>query len=479
MKRSIEKAAAGPFPEEYPATYLSRAHQQLAEHAAKQPEEVLRTAYGELRALNQSTLSRAQPWPVLLPREKMEAYATVATDLVRLLLDLPHRVFRLDPERLREFYRIDLDQARLIATLVDSTDILASATARGDFLETEKGLQCLEINVGGGLGGWSVGVWTQSYLEAPLVRDFLAEGDVRFSYRIPARIVLRRILEESAPLATDGQVNIAFVVPTEDLLVGTGRWAEDYAAEYRAVLAGCEEHDGEAITCCIDALREEGRTLCFEDRRIHAVVEACDGNLTRPVLSALLAGAVRVYNGPVNRVLADKLNLALLSEMVDSDLLSPAEQRLVRHHVPWTRRVSAEFVDFEGERHYLPDLLEDRRERMVLKPGYSGHGENVLIGSETSGGRWAEAIEQALDEGGWVAQELLEGLTCHFPVDDDPRRLPQPHDVVWGLLTCGTDFAGCFVRLMPRGGHRVINSAQGACVGVVLEVEEGAVPPSQ
>lgn len=452
--------------------FLSRAHRQFVGYLERQPEELLRAGYASLYALDVSTLCRAQPWPVFLPRSTVRTFESAAVGLARILLDLPRRVFGNDPARFQEFYRIGADQAQLIATLIDTTDILDIATARGDFLETADGLKCLELNVGGGLGGWSVGAWTRSYLAEPLIRGFLEQSGLDVSFTLPSEVVFRHLLAEVAPLAEDGEVNVAFAVPSAETLVGTGRWAEDYESEYRAILASRGDLGGSAVTCPIADLREEGRGLRFGGRRIHAVVEACNGEITRPVLSALMAGTVRVFNGPVTRVLADKLNLALLSELVDSDLLSAAERETVRAHVPWTRRVSAEFVDFEGERAYLPDLLCDRQERMVVKPGFSAHGEEVFIGPGTSREAWAQVVERALGEEGWVVQEFLDGTTYLFQVDDDPQRPPAAHDLVWGLLTFGDRYAGCFVRLMARGGHGVINAARGACVGAVLEVDE-------
>jgi len=453
--------------------FLSRAHQHFAEYIEGQPEEFLRLSYASLCALDDSTLCRAQPWPVFLPLARAEMFESAAVGLARILLDLPRRIFDNDPARFEEFYQLDEDQARLIATLIHATDILSSATARGDFVETADGLKCLEFNVGGGLGGWSVGAWTRTYLANPLIRGFLESSGLEVTWRIPAQVVFRHILEEAGPLADQGEFNVAFVVPAEEMLTGTGCWAEDYEREYRTVLASRPDLTGSATTCCITELHEGRGGLRFRDRRIHAVVEACDGNLTLPVISALVAGTVRVYNGPVNRVLGDKLNLALLSELVDSDLLNSAEQETVRAHVPWTRRVSAEFVDWKGERAYLPDLLCEQQEKMVVKAGYSAHGDEVFIGPATPRQAWVQIVGRALENQGWVVQEFLQGTTYDFQVDDDPQRPTSPHDLIWGLLTYGEQYAGCFVRLMARGGHGVINAARGACVGAVLEVDEG------
>jgi hypothetical protein len=453
--------------------FLSRTHRRFAEYVERQPEELLRSSYASLYALDDATFCLAQPWPVFLSRSKIRAFESTAVSVARILLDLPRRVFDNDPARFQEFYRIDGVQAKLIATLIDTTDILAKATARGDYLETADGLKCVEFNVSGSLGGWFAGAWTRSYLAEPLIRDFLEESGLALTYRDPARDFLRYLLADARPLVDDGEFNVALVVSSEESLSKPGSSAGLRVDEdYDAVLASHPDLSGSILVSPALALRLEGDVLRLGDDRVHVVVEACDDEYPPSVLTALEAGTVRVYNGPVQRVLGDKLNLAVLSEFADSDLWTAEEQEIIRAHVPWTRRVSTEFVEFEGQRVYLPDLLSDEQERMVIKPGDAAHGDDVFIGAATSREEWLEIVERAVGDRGWVAQEYLEGRPFLFQADDDPRRPPCAHDLVWGLLTFGEQYGGCFVRLMARGGPGVINAARGACIGAVLEVEE-------
>lgn len=454
--------------------YLSHAHESFAQFVAQQPEDALRRSYEALYTSNRSTLSKLEPWPVFVSKSRAQMLATVATDLARILLQVPRRVFDNDPARFEEYYQLGEDAAQMIASVIDLTDILSSATARGDFLETADGIKCLEWNVTGGLGGWSAGVWTRGALGDPMIHDFLAQSGLETTFEDPLQAVLRRILAESGSLAEGGTFDIAFAMPTEAAMRTTGGWPEDYARAYEEVRKAHGQFEGSAVTCLMQDFERQGRALRLGERRIHAVVEACGGHVSPPVLSALMAGTARVYNGPASRVLGNKLNLALLSETADSDLWSAAERRIIRAHVPWTRRLSTHFVDFEGERVYLPDLLLDQQERMVVKSGYSAHGDEVFVGAGMSSEQWEEIVERGLGDRGWVAQEFVEGITYLFQANDDPSRAPCPHDLVWGLLTFGEQYGGNFVRLMARGNERVINAARGACVGAVLEVDEDA-----
>ena len=452
--------------------FLSPFHEGFAQYSNDVPEGTLGAAYERLAALDASTLCRAQPWPVFLSRRQAEELAAISSAVAGLLLSLPRRIFGNDPARYEEFYGIDRDSAGLLATLVDETDILDRAATRGDYFWTDKGLQLIELNVGGGLGGWSIGTWTRAYLGDPLIQEFLRKEGLQVSFVNPARELFSRILENAPD--SSGEHNIAFMTPTADFLEGSGSWPEDYRFEYRQLLAEHPERSGETLICQMGDLEQRGEGLFLGSQRIHTVVEACDGNLDRVVLSALLAGTIQVYNGPVSRILGDKLNLALLSELEESDWLNESERRIVRDHVPWTRRITADFVDYGTERAYLPDLLMDQQQDLVIKPGASAHGLDVFLGIATENKAWEQVVDRALEEPGWVVQERVEGRTYRFPLDEEPRNPLQPHDVVWGLLTTGTEPIGNFVRLMSRKEHGVINAARGARVGAVLEVEDGA-----
>jgi hypothetical protein len=168
-------------------------------------------------------------------------------------------------------------------------------------------------------------------------------------------------------------------------------------------------------------------------------------------------------------VLSNKLNLALLSELADSELWSDDERAVIRAHVPWTRRLAEDFVDFRGERVYLPDLLASARDQLVLKRGLSLQGAHVHSGAFTAGPVWDGLVGEALAEGGWLVQERLEPVPYVFQM---PEGGAGPHDVVWGLFVFGPRFGGGFLRVLPSGRAGVVNCALGAKFASYLEVEE-------
>jgi hypothetical protein len=92
-------------------------------------------------------------------------------------------------------------------------------------------------------------------------------------------------------------------------------------------------------------------------------------------------------------------------------LFTPAEQRLLRRAVPWTRVLGARLTeDAAGRRIDLPEFVRRARERLLIKPNVGSSGEGVLLGQEAGPARWEARISRALREPGrWVVQARRPG----------------------------------------------------------------------
>ena len=224
------------------------------------------------------------------------------------------------------------------------------------------------------------------------------------------------------------------------------------------------------MVCDATELTAEPGGLVYQGRRVQAVSEQTFEPTAGSVARALLGGAVDVYNGPATDVLFDKRNLALLSERQGSDLFDREERAFIAAHVPWTREVSDADTTWEGERARLSDVLSEFRERLVLKPAIGTQGRGVQIGRRLSAQAWEEVVAAALSSTDpWVVQEHVESLPYLYL---DRARGCCEHDVVWGLYAFGSSYGGSFLRLMSKaGGSGVVNSAQGATEGLIMEVE--------
>jgi hypothetical protein len=92
-------------------------------------------------------------------------------------------------------------------------------------------------------------------------------------------------------------------------------------------------------------------------------------------------------------------------------LFSPAERRLLRATVPWTRVLSARFTDGpDGRRIDLPAYVRRAAAGLLIKPNVGSSGVGVLLGREATPARWEARIARALREpGAWVVQARRPG----------------------------------------------------------------------
>jgi hypothetical protein len=399
----------------------------------------------------------------------MEAGGKVNIALSELIKSLPARVFEQDPAKLAAYYRLAPDLAALVVRLLHRDDYLDGLIARGDYILTASGFQCLEMNYGGNLGGWETSVWTQMYSQVPLFERFVREEAVAYHHRSPVDLFFSHAIERARKTGLlDGRLDFAFLVPPDSR---SGSEVQAYAGQelQRALLRYAPGVAGKIVVCHASELTSTGSGLHYGGQRIQAVVEHSFERSHPRVIESLLAGEVNVYDGPLTQLLMDKRNLALLSERQESSLFSAAEREVITAQVPWTREVGPSQVSFQGREAALPDLLLQQRDRFVLKPANAAQGFGVRVGCLLSAVEWEICVEDALAaEEPWVVQERCESLPLLY---QSGERDCGAHDVIWGLFAFGRSYGGGFLRMSPREGSRgVVNSAQGATEGVIMEV---------
>ncbi|MCP4153049.1 MAG: hypothetical protein GY757_35280 [bacterium] len=95
-------------------------------------------------------------------------------------------------------------------------------------------------------------------------------------------------------------------------------------------------------------------------------------------------------------------------------------------------------------------------------------GEGVVIGKSVLQAQWEEHVAGALGAGNWLVQEYVETPPLMYQLGDGCAL----HESIWGLFAFGENFGGGFLRVMPvEGSSGVINTAQGARLSVLFEVE--------
>lgn len=90
---------------------------------------------------------------------------------------------------------------------------------------------------------------------------------------------------------------------------------------------------------------------------------------------------------------------------------TPAEWRLLRACVPWTRVLSARITEApDGRRVDLPEYGRREAGHLLIKPNLGSSGGGILLGREAAPAVWEARIARALREpGAWVVQERRSG----------------------------------------------------------------------
>ena len=162
------------------------------------------------------------------------------------------------------------------------------------------------------------------------------------------------------------------------------------------------------------------------------------------LLDAYRAGAICMVNSFRSKLIHKKALFAVLTDQRRAALFSNGEQETIRKHVPWTRLVRAEKSDYFGKEVDLLDYIKANRDKLVLKPNddYGGHG--ITIGWNSDEAAWHAALDSALANGDYLAQE----------------RVPTAREVFPALLPDGRiEFAEQLVDLDPLLFNGKVRSA--------------------
>jgi hypothetical protein len=206
-----------------------------------------------------------------------------------------------------------------------------------------------------------------------------------------------------------------------------------------------------SIICSPDELEFEGNRLRVGDFRIDIVYKRLLVNEYLPImgeypalLDAYRAGAICMVNSFRSKLIHKKALFAVLTDQRRAALFSSGEQQAIRKHVPWTRMVRAEKSDYFGKEIDLLEYLKANRNKLVLKPNddYGGHG--ITIGWNSDEAAWDSALQNALANGDYLAQE----------------RVPTAREIFPALLPDGSvEFAEQLVDLDPLLFNGKVRSA--------------------
>lgn len=407
-----------------------------------------------------------EPWPVLITAGRRAELARTIEGLGRLVRGIPRRFFAGDAEALARYY--GLESPLLAAVLLAEPTGIPETICRGDVVDTAGGLRVVELNFGN-VASWQDNAVSPAYLRSAPIAGWLAAEGIEPVWDDTAGALIRHAVAWCAARgrADGGRLDLAVVAATRGIYGFDNHPLAHYRERFAAALAelagGCP---GTLHLAGTGDLAYDAKGLTVAGRRIAGVVEELDEVTGRDLFRAFKARRLELFTGPIGPlVLGDKRNLALLSERRGE--LSPEERDLVDRTVPWTRRVERRAVERDGVERALPEMLLADRGAFVLKAATAVGGQGVVVGAFATPEEWRAAVERALAEGSWIAQEFLDTPTFPFQAGDEGWT---PHRLVWGPFLFGDDFGGLFVRVLPVAGGPVVNLGRGAQVALAFTV---------
>ena len=452
-----------------PKGLLSRQNTALASFAEDHPEYSSRRAFEALPDIEERLGYPVQAWPTFVRKDELRRLAQLNVDLCRLTKRAPYKVFGADVGKIRDFYALQPEHAQIVAPILGQESIVGRTLARTDLFPTEQGFRCLEVNVASNLGGWETSYWADAYLRDPLIARFVSEQHLDPKCTDVLRALLTHLLGQALRSYKSTEINIGLLTPHGELDDAVWRFIRAAGELYDRLLSALGQLRGKLVHCRPDDLAEKRGLLHAGGTRLHAVLDIGAGRMGLDAYRCWMRGTVQLYNGPLAPVLSDKRNLALLSELADSDLWTTAEKDVIRAAVPWTRRVSEQSVHPDAAELVTRDSLRANRTELVLKPSNQYAGRDVYLGVNTSADEWDSVIDRAFDEGHWIVQERLEAAPLVLQAGDHGRAA---HDVVWSFFVFGESFGGYFLRMTPTSQEDLVNTACGAIDGWLFEVED-------
>src|SRR2546427_6076040 len=252
-----------------------------------------------------------------------------------------------------------------------------SPTARLDSFLTDEAYSFVELNGESPAGIAYADAAFEIFEQLPVMKRFAERYNVhRFEGRPLMLKVLLDCYEEFLGRKPDHAPHIAIVdlkgMPTQK--------------EFELFREYFEAQGHPSIIASPDELEFSNRRLRVRDFEIDIVYKRLLVNEYLPIigahpalLDAYRAHAVCMVNSFRSKVIHKKALFAVLTDARYASLFSPDERTMIAGHVPWTRRVRAGKSDYFGDEIDLLEFIDERRDRLVLKPNDDYGGRRKFI----------------------------------------------------------------------------------------------------
>ena len=339
-----------------------------------------------------------------------------------------------DPDLMRA---LGMSEAEAALAAIDPGPGPASTAARADAFLLPQSLEFAEYNAESPAGPAYSQRLADVFDGGPLMARFKTRYDVRFY--TPMDAILRALLQTWREWSGTSSTPRMAIVDWRDVPT----WSEFELLRDAFNSAGVDTtiHDPRDLTFDGKGLAAGGRRIDVVYRRvlINDIVARPDD--CAALVEAYRAGAVCMANTLRCKIAHKKAFFALLTDERYRSLFDRADLEAVRGHVPWTRMVDAA----------VAGRLAAERERFVLKPNDEYGGTGVTLGWDTDASRWTAALDRAVADGGWIAQERIAVRRETFPMCDGSAVAERDMLVDFAPYVFRGRVAGFLTRLSATG----------------------------
>jgi hypothetical protein len=405
--------------------------------------------------------------PPLFDNGFLRHTATLAVELLDVLISIPNRIFKGDLGRWLQFQGVATSEAKFLLQLC-TPRFLAMATefARPDCLLTNKGVKIVEFNVAPPIGGIAICDRVREEFRLTAYHKLIQSHGIECSapstgarWAETIRRLARFSATQDSPLFFEALADPSELAETIPQHADFVRIIEGAGFEHAVGLIGDLDVRSDAVW--------------FKDKRVHVVFTAFTYSELRRFrvpekLVLQLANAddrqqVDFICPPTHVLFDNKINLELLTSPTYRHYFSTSELDLIDAHLLPTRRLSTETFD---------DAMRDRL-GYVLKPTREFGGAGVSVGSNENSESWEAKLKQALAGPDlFILQRVAPTLWRH-----DSTRGVDPQLFCLGPMVFGHQYAGALVRgVAERTDIPIINSAMGAAIGAAMSCAQPLAP---
>ncbi|QHI35390.1 hypothetical protein IMCC3317_07360 [Kordia antarctica] len=406
-------------------------------------------------------------WPVIINKDVAAMLEKLCVQLPKLLHQIPKLYFNNDQKKIADYYFSGNAMVSQFAMICHEKNI--ESGCRLDLTLSKKGFQVLEINVGSSIGGWQV----QSF--ESIIRKLhpeLSNQETRRNYhsensqKYYIKFLVDKVLQH-VKIQGD-EVNIFVKMGNiEDKQVEAINLAFfDEMLKKEFSKRGLR---GEAFTGKLKDLKLNQGKIYLENTNIHGIIILnLEGEeIPLDVFRSFILDNVYLPDHIASGMYGDKRNLGLLRELAEQGKFSTEDNQLILQSIPWTANITDREVLYNQEKISMLNLLRTKKDELVIKAAQGFQGKDVFIGKFSSSTEWEEAIETAIKNGHFIAQEFSDSLDFFAP---NKQHDWTPHKLIWGAFGFGETYGGVWVRMSEVATDvGVINSATGAVEAIVYE----------